>query len=1217
MHFQSITEWLTPYDAVFTFSKSAELSDSALLSSCSLHAAASSKSSNDPNALGGLAGISEDASEGQQNGKQTKVQVEGSNKREKASPSLGGGGTDDYNDENRVNRTVEAKHEPSRGHQRSRTLSNANKNLPLTPNHSVSKHANSSTAFESGEFDTEPSVEARMSTQSERPSARDINRAYEYKQKVKLGPRPSIDLGTRPEIPGMGRDSIRPKATLPAGLRMPTRKPAPGPMKAHPSPKSHSEKSQAHLTQLSTAAPPPIATAPLSDGKLLFTNHESNVFAGSLDLRPPKMTPEKKRLMKALQIRQKHIEAQNAAKGLGISMEHGEENAPEAAETDGDFPLMPESTDIPEKKPLEMEQTVQRAHDIQDSPYSVQETSEGLSTRASSIHDEEVSNTLEQDPLSESKENESSKAPGEGDSDLNGNMEHLVEEKHAHHSRGSDVHNKDEDDTKDFSQSSDLPVTLSMPLPMEEIIPDDRKPNLQAGHRLSGLSSSTVETIVRQPHTVRGAFSSDGENSISSAATAGSQATTPVQVENANPSPTPASNSLAIKNEKPDSLGADTVRHTPSATSPSGESNFALDLHSSPENTTVDAPIIAMIREGTSEHLKANSNPDSLPERPGYGETVQAMNLSKQEHLTGTGPELGSFLGRDRLGSFTEILIPDALAITGSETLSATDYTHSGDTQETRNLPEQGSSSQKVQEHKLNGETEHAERDAHTATRSFLLPRSPSLSSEEQDQPQASGLSMEPWSTATGPSLNKQTNGAAESTVAELPDQASEGLMQKLSKAQEGYGPGDLTERRARRRGLVNPIHKSVSEQSEEQFLSDDSFMEELKRAKVEEAKPMSVSKSPIKPVFSRSESDYRLGEGLRTSRNVSSPLDCRTMDDASASSPPRPAPLTIRSFSAISQPKFDAFSPVTSQGPQAKKTGVSTGISQRIKALEKLSSRPNSPITPSSSTPSFLNFPKSSFLSSSGSSDINTGFAGRHRPSTASASPVSPESAAPNPFSQSFSPTAESISVTATIVREPEKRSDFSLDGSQSSNLNLYQSPLKVERQSKESASRQVMGPPPPPTPRSPIKTPRPKNSRYSSARSVDSASTDHKGENSQATRRSSFASKRSQSSRNGSDVDLPRSMSEKSLSSNGLNGIHEEKKESRGSRLLKRMSSVTSASRRSIAQAISPSRKTEAIREQQEPTASSRGSTSVDLGDVNVQFPDNLVCRTSGSEY
>lgn len=414
-----------------------------------------------------------------------------------------------------------------------------------------------------------------------------------------------------------------------------------------------------------------------------------------------------------------------------------------------------------------------------------------------------------------------------------------------------------------------------------------------------------------------------------------------------------------------------------------------------------------------------------------------------------------------------------------------------------------------------------------------------------------------------------------------------------------------------RRHGLIEPIRRvSSAENSDDQFLSDDSFMEELKTATVQEAKPIRVSRSPIALEFPRPKSEHKV-ELVTNPRSVSSPIDLADAEDRKTPSPPL---LTLQAPRTVSGSQPRSVSPAGTSPPMLKKPGVSTGISQRIKALETLSSRPSSPSqmlrSPANPPPALgsLETRKSSLHSRPGTSD---------RPASCqSLSPTpafdlsSPKLIAPKPYSQFVSVSVaskpssrpESISVTAKIVRDERNQTpEVPLDLSQPHIMNLHHSPLKVEHHTSESM------PPPPRKP--PIK-------RHTTAPSTSSTSTDYKRESFLNSPRRDSIHSGSNGSRRGSDVALSRSASEISLSGISPDGRIEEKKESRKSRLLKRMSSISSASRRSIATALSPApTREQPIAEQPEPIqhAGSPPTRATDLGDVNIQFPDTLVSRTS----
>lgn len=421
-------------------------------------------------------------------------------------------------------------------------------------------------------------------------------------------------------------------------------------------------------------------------------------------------------------------------------------------------------------------------------------------------------------------------------------------------------------------------------------------------------------------------------------------------------------------------------------------------------------------------------------------------------------------------------------------------------------------------------------------------------------------------------------------------------------------------ERRARRHGLINPIKRvSSPDYSDEQFLSDDSFMEELKCATVQEAKPVSVSKSPMMPVFPRSVSDSKSPEETKP-RSASSRLNRPKRQDDQLMMPKLPDLYSARSSSAPYAPLLEAqLSP-----PTLKKVGVSSGISQRIKLLEQLSSRPASPSSQhaspsigSGSSPSSANPRKTSFHASQAAAEIA-------RSSTQTAKnraqmPYSAQSRSPDRSSANLKDSLvridvatkpgkarpESISVTARIIRGSQsKMSDVPGDGSRPRTGDLYPSPLTVEHQPMRPTS----------PPLSPLKPPKP---RY--ARSLSSTSTTQKSD---PPRRDSISSRLSSTpSRRGSEPEIPQSFSDLSINSmTTLDGPKDEKKESRKSRLFKRMSSISAASRRSIASALSPVRKDikeEPIVEHSEPSRETIKPLAVEIGDVNIQFPDTLLWK------
>lgn len=411
-------------------------------------------------------------------------------------------------------------------------------------------------------------------------------------------------------------------------------------------------------------------------------------------------------------------------------------------------------------------------------------------------------------------------------------------------------------------------------------------------------------------------------------------------------------------------------------------------------------------------------------------------------------------------------------------------------------------------------------------------------------------------------------------------------------------------ERSTWRRGLVDPIRiiTSGDDSDDMNFLSDDSFMEELKSATVQEAKPISVSKTPITPLFPRRSSDQRINGISVVPRTVPSPLADVNAQTRQHVSPELPMHGSMRSVSASTSPEIRSQQ---SSASMAKNLNVSSGISQRIKALEMFTSRESSPVGPShSATTSPIgtvspvkSLRKASLPTTSPQKHDSVKSSGpkeradgpRFPPFQSPEAMISDHKRRLNGTSITATngkPRPQSISVTARIVRNARNESSqIPVDLFGPTHMDLLQSPLVVEHQAREWAPDQSQG--------RTVRNDRPSSIHSSSLES----------------RRDSIASGRSISSRKDSRPGAPRSMSDES--SNGLASPDEqgEKSKSRKSRLFKRMSSsFSSASRRSIVQALSPTVKEEPIVEHHEPVAQVLPNI-VDLGDVNVQFPDTLV--------
>ncbi|KAL9639410.1 MAG: hypothetical protein Q9164_000951, partial [Protoblastenia rupestris] len=1130
VHFQSITDRFSPYDATFNYSTPAELKESALSSELALHTAASLKSSSDPH----LPGITEDDQD----------------TTSEATQKADGGEAKERTDSSQSHDDAQARHEKvteilsaMRTHEqglRQRSASDTNKALPPTPVSPVRDQPKAESVYD---LDPRPSVsdaDGRMSSQSARPSTRDLSSPYEYKPKFKYGPRPSSD--TVGQIDSAGSNKFRPVSTLPPGLRMPARKTMPEP------PKSEQKQTPflvaTHSPRELLASPPPKNPLHTPDRIMSLSPAGLPTPPKTPDSKSVKMTPEKRRLMKALQLRQKHLAAQNPVEeviqtdNLQAEPKYDKELLklqPPSAElkvgpidtedirqdSADDLPNLHQRSNLDQEGSLDDFPSVSR--DPQDSPISGLEPWEGQSTQASSISEEDS-----------------------------------ILQKPSHTSEDTIIADREE---QDYSVESSVGgETLQKAISKEDSIPcarkverlDDANSICQAPNTTSGTPIALEGTPAPQESTL------DGQH---------------LEAE---------SSATDFNNDRQDTDGVAHVKKTAFVGTPSA----------------TERPLTRPLNDFISPTESGDT--DQAPLEGLDDADVRSMNqldLSLVSNQDPAGPAC-SFSKEQPLQLFSEshVEVPPFQDIPTDEM-----------SKESREPGASPNGHNVLSSHAMFKET-----TGHGSTAKTVLPKQ--YSETSSNPPITKSLQHE-----LPLPQNMQTEDSAPQNLISTIDVNSKAPAIEFSPAVKDsttsrpHSPETTTisstveiisesaiERKVKRHGIVSPTKRTSSpDQSDEQFLSDDSFMEELKTACVQEAKPISVSKSPIKPVFSRSGSEQKPPKKTQGSRSISSPLGYSSREIQNILLPSSPSQSSARSFSASTSQFMNPQSiPAL---PPKKQIGVSSSISQRIKALEQLSSRPTSPTLQATPQATFISLRdrKSSLRSPTGPSDSIGNSINLVRPNTAHASrSLSPETIRIDSSNYVSKPRPESVSVTATIVRDANNKApQRPLNPSEPCQTHLHPSPLFVEHQK--------MAPPP----LSPLEPPRPHYARHASARSGSSSSTNEMSPNS---RRASFASKRSNSSRNESDFDLPRSASDKSLGSmSGLEGIKEERRDSKRSRLLKRMSSISTMSRRSIASALSPGPKEASITEHQEPIAQMTVSKTIDLGDVNIQFPDTLLWK------
>jgi hypothetical protein len=428
-----------------------------------------------------------------------------------------------------------------------------------------------------------------------------------------------------------------------------------------------------------------------------------------------------------------------------------------------------------------------------------------------------------------------------------------------------------------------------------------------------------------------------------------------------------------------------------------------------------------------------------------------------------------------------------------------------------------------------------------------------------------------------------------------------------------------------KRRNLVGPIKVLLSPEASD-VSDDDSLVEELQHAKLEEAKPISVARSPITPIF-RNSAD-RLSE---VARAVSAPIQVAT--DGTAPTPELPRTISGRSAStSTALPPLPPMTGDVGYALAAKKGTVSSGITTRIKALESFSRRevtgspqqitPPQPISQKSS-PSIWSFKKRASLAQIRSDTPNTS-TGKlppkqlptpQPPLTAEKMPTSPSRPWPQrtgsaPQVDAPMQKGDSISVTARIIRDPNQNSAELADNpAEPVPMNLHRSPLTVEHERSEPPAQSLMS-----SAASTIRadsrptSPKVERTRFSFS-STRSSVPKLMTSDSMASRISQAGNPKKRTSGN-----VP-------LSPSDASSIAEDRpKESRASRLMKRMSNLTGGSRRNIFNSLSPNGREQIppapIAERRESLTEQLSLTDslshvVDIGDVNVQFPDTLLWK------
>ncbi|KAL2142632.1 hypothetical protein VTI28DRAFT_896 [Corynascus sepedonium] len=508
-------------------------------------------------------------------------------------------------------------------------------------------------------------------------------------------------------------------------------------------------------------------------------------------------------------------------------------------------------------------------------------------------------------------------------------------------------------------------------------------------------------------------------------------------------------------------------------------------------------------------------------------------------------------------------------------------------------------------------------------------------------------------------------------------------------------------------------------------ILDNDGLMDELQSATVQQATPVTVSKSPMSPLFGVDQSGKLAGGG--TDNTASAPKFLRTVSNPVRNSFLAPnelpsAPIRSASSSSTYLQRNSQQQPSSEMRPKSAKLGSS--ISQRIKALEKLSgSAPGAePVTTPKERPAttFFAVRKTSVREVSRPSSVAERASSLSRGASPSP-PASRDSSSPDAsrsmgrgrsgslvnrlsmFEGGMPPRGrpESVQVTARIVRDPNQQWPKGPEprGGQTDYgpLDLRQSPLTVDvhnrvdsqspvrppsvvsareiadqakqsllerRLSKQSRegdrdntttetsegrrprrrsslsvvkdfikdrTESIIGGKSPSTDNlgNPLS---PATASQTSANSRPSSRAPSVNQPSSLARRLSISSRRSSIEQNGSGLPAaalstgPESeveakngsaLDEKKLASSSASPASPNKT-SRASRFMRRLSNTLATGRKNGAPSISPTVTEENAAEVE---AASRGNTAAGaatqpsivafMGDVNVQFPDNLLWK------
>lgn len=436
-----------------------------------------------------------------------------------------------------------------------------------------------------------------------------------------------------------------------------------------------------------------------------------------------------------------------------------------------------------------------------------------------------------------------------------------------------------------------------------------------------------------------------------------------------------------------------------------------------------------------------------------------------------------------------------------------------------------------------------------------------------------------------------------------------------------------------RRRGIVEPLH--IESHSEGDLASDDDLLEELHSATLQEAKPITMARSPMTTAFARRPSaqsllsDISLASvrSVNVQRQSSNPLQMHN-DEQVRPSPDSTDSRQGRSYSAVTPP-FENSDPMT-----GLKRNVSHGIQRRIQTLAEVSSREVSPSRHSAEPPSLSPETSPTFLQSERVAPVRSApprsrtssYRAARQSARINGNPANDAKVVQQAESQpawnvqhDAPSTGNSVSVTARIIRPA---ASAEADSAEQPEAPFQQSQLVINhKRASQQGNLDKALPPLNTSSQHLMQKPEPTASVGSSPAMspiTTRASTEFRSLHSAANRKS-FGRHR-QPQPNSPSVDdfppPPTTFTSTSLVSNDENAAPKES--SRTSRFFKRMSNLGGNKRRQSGaqQSVGADRVSNA----DAASLSTRNASFVNqdrsdmppaamIGDLNVQFPDSLV--------